>query len=278
MDIYKFVYGFDLFNAEISIPAIEVVSYRKAHEVRLPIYDHSHPRCIEIVVILKGRESFIIEEKQYDLVGNEVFLAYPNQNHRSGIPFQGINELICISMNMEEREGFLGLDEPFSSILFDKLSSLSEHKLQCDEQTTNLIKDFVGKLLLGESTYAQSLFVFFIHKLLSFPANIDSNHTLDRVIEFIKRNICESLTIADICKYCRVSRSLLDHGFRKYTGKTVLNYINTLKMEKAKELLASGMTVTETAQTLSFNSSDYFSVVFKRYVGVSPSKLTQNKG
>jgi len=44
-----------------------------------------------------------------------------------------------------------------------------------------------------------------------------------------------------------------------------------MKIEMAKELLKKGKNVTETAMLLSFNSSDYFSFVFKKYTSFCPT-------
>ena len=47
--------------------------------------------------------------------------------------------------------------------------------------------------------------------------------------------------------------------------------MNHKKIQRAKELLVQGESVTGTAMQLGFNTSDYFSVVFKRYTSLSPS-------
>ena len=50
-----------------------------------------------------------------------------------------------------------------------------------------------------------------------------------------------------------------------------------MKIKKSKEYLIEGRSVTETAMILGFNTSDYFSTVFKKFNGVSPLKWVQKK-
>ena len=52
---------------------------------------------------------------------------------------------------------------------------------------------------------------------------------------------------------------------------------DTGKILYAKKLLAGGMGVTEVAEKMSFSSQNYFSVVFKRKVGVSPLQYKKEK-
>lgn len=49
-------------------------------------------------------------------------------------------------------------------------------------------------------------------------------------------------------------------------------------MNKAKQLLSDGATVTETAESVGFSDIYYFSRAFKRYVGVAPARYRENEG
>lgn len=58
--------------------------------------------------------------------------------------------------------------------------------------------------------------------------------------------------------------------FKKYTGKTPVEYINSVRVEKAAELLGIGYSVTKAAASSGFGDPFYFSKVFKKIKGVSP--------
>jgi AraC-like DNA-binding protein len=115
--------------------------------------------------------------------------------------------------------------------------------------------------------------VSFLYKLLFVNNNTKRDDELfENILLYIDRNIFENIEVEDICSLFNISLSGFNHKFKEYTGVTPRYYINGMKVQKAKELLKNGKSVTETAMQLSFNSSDYFSVVFKKYTTYSPTK------
>lgn len=94
---------------------------------------------------------------------------------------------------------------------------------------------------------------------------------INSILKFIVLNIYEEIQLEEICTVFNISLSGLKHKFKEYTGVTPRDYINSKKIQKAKELLKSGKSITDTAMALSFNSSGYFSIVFKKYTASCPS-------
>ena len=75
---------------------------------------------------------------------------------------------------------------------------------------------------------------------------------------------------------CYMSPVSVKQTFSRYAGMSIMAYFNNLKITAAISMLKSGMTVQEVAQRLGFSSQNYFSTVFKRIRGVSPSTFKQN--
>lgn len=66
--------------------------------------------------------------------------------------------------------------------------------------------------------------------------------------------------------------------FRKYSGMTIGTYIQRLRIQKAKHLLlASGKTVQEIAMDVGLKDSFYFSRLFKKAVGMTPTRFREMK-
>lgn len=75
--------------------------------------------------------------------------------------------------------------------------------------------------------------------------------------------------------YCHLSTGRFYHIFKAATGVTPVEYINKIRIEKAKEILChTNSTVSETAELTGFSDQNYFGRVFKRYVGTSPKKFS----
>jgi AraC-like DNA-binding protein len=69
-----------------------------------------------------------------------------------------------------------------------------------------------------------------------------------------------------------MSRTLFYVKLKSYTGKSPQDFIRVIRLERASALLRGGSPVTEVAALVGFDNPKYFSTVFKKYFGVSPSK------
>ena len=267
-----------LFKNEIDIPGLVLFGYNKSTKASGPLLSHFHKDCIEIVVLINGSEAYIASDECYTVTGSEAFMAHLNEYHRSFGNFQGINEFIWFHLEMTSKQNFLGLGKKYSLELYNKLVSHKEHILKADNKCISLLKEAFNAVESENSFYAQGLFTSFLYRLL-FMQKIKCNHDIliNKALDYINANILNKITIEEICLHCNISLSTLKHNFKKTIRNTPRGYINEMKIEKAKELLKSDMTVTDTAFALSFNSSDYFSVVFKKYTFLTPEQYKKQK-
>lgn len=79
--------------------------------------------------------------------------------------------------------------------------------------------------------------------------------------------------IEQLCREMAMSRTLFFGRLKSLTGKAPQEFIRILKLERAAELLKQKTPVTEVAVGTGFANSKYFSTVFKKHFGVSPSKF-----
>lgn len=100
---------------------------------------------------------------------------------------------------------------------------------------------------------------------------------LKNVKELIVKNMSNSdFSINDICTEMAMSRTLLYEKIKKLVGLAPNDLVKNFRMEMAKQLLAdSNITVTDVAYKCGFTDSRYFSTVFKKHYGVSPSKFNE---
>lgn len=70
----------------------------------------------------------------------------------------------------------------------------------------------------------------------------------------------------------------LNRVFKQATGKTIFNYLNELRIIKAKQFLENGLySISDVAEMTGFNDAYYFSKVFKKYAGTTPGKYSKSK-
>lgn len=89
---------------------------------------------------------------------------------------------------------------------------------------------------------------------------------------YIKHHLDCPLRLQELSDIVSISPSYLSRIFRQVTGQTITNYIQSIKITKALELLADAeRPLCEIAEELGYYDQFHFSKVFKGYVGVSPT-------
>lgn len=78
--------------------------------------------------------------------------------------------------------------------------------------------------------------------------------------------------IDKLCREMAMSRTMFYLKLKTFTGKSPQEFIRIIRLERAAALLRTGVSVVEAAEMTGFDNPKYFSTVFKKYFGVSPSK------
>ncbi len=91
---------------------------------------------------------------------------------------------------------------------------------------------------------------------------------------YIENNLTQIFTIKELSRKVAMNECYLKKGFKTLVGKTIHEYQQFLRIEKAKRLLQEeGQTVTDVAGTLGFSSISHFSTAFKKATGMKPCEL-----
>ncbi len=100
-----------------------------------------------------------------------------------------------------------------------------------------------------------------------------------RAIEYVKEHYADQdLSIETICGCLNVSAAYFSTVFKKETGKTFINYLTDYRMQEAVDLLLTQNEKTYViAEKVGYSDPNYFSYVFKKQFGMSPSKYKTSK-
>jgi len=94
------------------------------------------------------------------------------------------------------------------------------------------------------------------------------------VLQHIGRNFTRDLREADLAKLSRRSVSTFSRSFRKHTGMTFVQYVNSLRVELAcQHLSQADLTITDICYAVGFNNVSNFNRQFLAAKGMSPSKF-----
>lgn len=103
---------------------------------------------------------------------------------------------------------------------------------------------------------------------------IDAKECLLNLIRsYVICNFYKSITIDDIARYVNMNRTSFCRFFKHNMGMSFINYLNDYRISKACELLnKSELNISQVCYKSGFNDIPYFCRVFRRMVGLSPSK------
>lgn len=88
---------------------------------------------------------------------------------------------------------------------------------------------------------------------------------------FILSNYNKNISIDDVARDSSISSSYLSHLFKEKLNFTVNSYITRIRIEKSIELMDKReLTIGEISKKVGFNSQNYFTKIFKKYIGVTP--------
>lgn len=100
------------------------------------------------------------------------------------------------------------------------------------------------------------------------------NPLINDIFNWIKLNFQKDFSIYDLAASLNLQSSYISKQFKKYTGKSIVQYTTEIRLTAAKNLLQS-FSVKETAYSCGFDDEKYFMKVFKKYEGVTPTQYKQ---
>jgi AraC-like DNA-binding protein len=222
-----------------------------------------------------GKGWFTLDGIRYEVTANQFFIIPATDKpvryasdladpwtiywvHFTGTQLNCLNESLSINNLIIPR-----------TIVFD------EHKIKLWEIMYNCLEKGYSDENL---TYANLTLYYFIAGFLFPQKNIELTQTpgedlSDRVIEYMKNNITAQLTVQEFASVFSYSASHFQSLFRARTGQPPMEYFIQLKIQRACQLLAlSDLRIKEIAAAVGYPDPYYFSRVFHKVMGRSPTE------
>jgi AraC-like DNA-binding protein len=97
-----------------------------------------------------------------------------------------------------------------------------------------------------------------------------------RVIEYIHANTSGNISLADMAKIAEVTPHHFASLFTKEIGLSPHQYVLRVRIERAKiHLKDGGLSIAEVSRLIGFRTQEHFTKVFRRVVGVTPTKFRE---
>lgn len=239
-------------------------------------HTHEHYEIINInsnsqVVLLKSGREYICNS-------NSVLLSLPGEPHYIVRSFAGVKRTL-INFRWEYVENlkeFCGID--VDDVFQNSAVQFSNENMK---QLTDIFTAMNNEYKSDSKSQRLRLLLALLLDKLSYPDSIIEPRvgmSLGRMIlEYIQTNYFEAITIKTLCDIFMTNRNKICSSIRTETGMTFSEALNTTRMEHAREMLSdTRLSVGDISEKIGYSSLRYFSDVFRKYEGLSPSEYRKS--
>ncbi|MFP3832847.1 MULTISPECIES: AraC family transcriptional regulator [Chryseobacterium] len=275
---------FNLNNCEFSI----YETHKAAFGVKL------HFENIAFTAMLRGKKHMKLDNKTnyFDYFPGESILVAPGETMVIDFPEADETATQCISLSLNP--DFIEDSLNYLNYHLPKVDESSQWNIQLDEyflfnnQALASATNNIMRIAMDDNSQKDIMADFALKELLIrlmqtqarslVEKNIVKNRSrMGFVVDYIKRNLHQKLSIDSIAKLAYVSKSNFFKMFRDELGVSPNDFILQERISKAKELLAGQNSIKETAFQTGFSDTNYFTRVFKQLVGVTPKSYQNGK-
>ena len=289
-------------------PFLNLASHTFSRELPFKIYrldrnnflgtpEHTHD-YMQIWYVLSGSCSHHVHQRAIPLTKGDLFVLPPFVTHRvDGIGEGGVDIIGCefstsfivenVPCEGETRalfdvafiEPFLvGTDEVRPRLHLDgKLQShieallidmLDEFRTKEKYHELHIKADLLKLLALVARAYERAV------GDVRDTAVEKYRDAIARTIAYIQSHYTEKITMQMVCHVAMMSQTHFSWLFKQFTGKTMVEYVNAIRLQAAIGLLrSSSLAITEICYASGFKDPAYFNRVFKKETGLSPGSL-----
>lgn len=265
-----------LTSEHLNIPGLGVFGKQVRVSATESLPPHFHENSFELVYITSGTSNFFVEGRNYSLCGGDVFITQPSQLHSTNAVPVTISEMYWMQFEFHSCQNFLHLDRTAIHTLEEKLSGLPSPKISTNgTEIGGLFQNAFQIALDGRDPQLVSQYLTLaLYRIIGF-----SEKTVFRLspdigwaMNYILDHITEALTLDEIAKGAFLSTSQFKQKFKKQVGIAPRQFINSQKIEYAKDLLEENHSIEQIARLLNFESSSYFAFVFKKFCFCTPTE------
>ncbi len=248
----------------------------------------SYPKEIhefyEFAYIEAGNLSCTLGENTVELSHGDFLLIQPNQIHSYSVApaqsaeifivcFRCSSELLTIfdkkiALKREEKQLISEIvseaKNAFSFLFKRKLRQLETPLFGAQQMVENSIERLLIRLIRNETNKNENI------KLVMSSEELEAGLVKD-IISLLESRVYGKITLEEVSLKTYYSKTFLNGIFKKSTGFTIMQYYTFLKVREAKKLLVENFSPSAVSHQLHFESPTYFTKVFKKYEGLTPS-------
>ncbi len=257
-------------------------AFRRENEKGYTFGGESH-NFWEMVYVVRGRAGVSADGNIYSVSAGKLVLHRPMEFHRIWNEAEEGADIVIISFaadfNMKLAGNIFDVEPGGTEEICSIVEDIRTHF------ETGRSEDFGGvdiAIVKQISPYAQVVvnrLENFILRAIPHCSSASATRSeaagvrkYTEIVNCLNAHLGENLSISEIAKLCSMSPSSVKQIFHRYAGMGVAEFYREMKINAAVAMLSQDLSVREIAQRLGFADANYFSTVFKRVSGKSPTE------
>ena len=255
--------------------------------------DDSHDFC-ELVFIDKGKIDITSDNYTGELTAGQLIVHNAGESHSLTCNETIAPNIIIIGFECASREIDKLTHTPL--LLTDELQKMIAEIVK-EARTVYLppydipnLKDMKKrkKFVFGADQLIKNYLQIFLIKAIRLADSIrEASYTaletgfarITEIKRYIDENFAEKIAVEELCFLFNTNKTTISGEFKSAYGKTLIDYINCLRIEYTKKKLREGgCSLTKISETLNLSSVHYLTALFKKYTGISPTEYAKSFG
>ena len=250
----------------------------------------------EMVYIDRGECYIVADDRRFLLSQGELYFHKPFERHKLEMSKGVFANVLIITFSTTSRamryfegqklqaglstkqhiaailhEATHTFEKPFHVPYGDQLAPKTEQSLWGGEQSIMIRLELMLIELVRKNRYYEAGPRMFHNK------EIVTDDFCLRVIGYMESRLYEKMSMEELCQALSFSRSYVAKRFSGVCGYSVMEYFNMMKIQEAKRLIReTGMNFQEVSEALTFSNPHYFSTLFRKYVGMTPTQYKKS--
>ena len=222
---------------------------------------------LEIELCTEGEGEVLLDGKSYPFCKGDVIIVNSGVLHHTGSEARIVYTCLIPRLDLCRTVGLDPTRLCFEPLVRDgELAELITSLAQAEADGSTLL--FRCELLLRILLHIQRKYTLPDEKRVETRPHMQS---VREAIALIRRDFSKKITLDAIAKSVYIDKYTLCREFKRATGQTVIEYVNSYRIQNAAQLISGGYTVSEAARACGFENMSFFTRTFKKYMGCLPS-------
>lgn len=286
-------------NEYIVSKSIEIKSLTSIHYFEFDDSFVDHPEAHEpweLVYIDRGECNIVADDMTFRLKQGEMYFHKPNERHMLQT-IKGVapnifivafssdsdamkyfeNRKLEASMSTKQHisaiihEASNTFDLPFNNPKMRRLKLKPEDGLWAGQQSILLRLELMLIEIVRENHY------YISNRKMFFPKDIIADEFVLKIIAYMEERLYGKFTMDELSRELSFGKTYISRCFVKACGYSIIDYFTKMKVNEAKKLIREGKyNFFEISEMLMFSNSHYFSTVFKKHTGMTPTQYKKS--